>query len=137
MKLVRTFGRTKKTAAALIETLERRGASNTSRVAPIVTRIVADVRERGGAALREYATKFDRLSPNTPLLVSQAEMQTAWEATSPNLQAAMRKYPNAFVQSMIAAQGGNMPGNGGPKPHIDIKVGPQIVINNPIELPGK
>jgi len=54
-----------------------------------------------------------------------------------NLQAAMRKDPNAFVQSMIAAQGGNMPGNGGPKPHIDIKVGPQIVINNPIELPGK
>lgn len=49
------------------------------------------------------------------------------------LQEAMRKNPDAFVQSMLAS----MPNNGGPKPDIRIKVGPQPVINNPIELPGK
>ncbi len=52
------------------------------------------------------------------------------------LQEAMRKDPDAFVQSMMAAQAGNMPGNG-PKPHINIKLGPQAVINNPIELPER
>jgi histidinol dehydrogenase len=90
MKLVRTFGRTRKAAAALIDTLECRGASNTSKVAPIVTRIVTDIRKCGDAALREYAAKLDGLSPSTPLLVSKAVMQAAWEATSPELQAAMR-----------------------------------------------
>ena len=80
------------------------------------------------------------------------------------LQAAFRKDPNAFVQSMMAAQaggpggGGGMPGGGGPGggmpggggmaggkgsgpggsgPKINIKAGPAPVINNPIELPEK
>jgi histidinol dehydrogenase len=90
MKMLRTFGRTKRAAAALIEMLERRGASNTSKVAPIVTAIVAELRERGDPALRQYAGKFDGLPPAAPLLVSPAEMQAAWGATSTTLQAAMR-----------------------------------------------
>ncbi len=90
MKLVRTFGRTKKAAAALIETIERRGASNTSKVEPVVRRILADVRLRGDAALRNYAAKFDSLLPGVPLLVSREEMEAAWKTTSPELQAAMR-----------------------------------------------
>lgn len=53
------------------------------------------------------------------------------------LQEAMRKDPDAFVQSMMAAQGGNLQGNSGPQPHIKIKVGPAPTINNPIELPEK
>lgn len=52
------------------------------------------------------------------------------------LQEAMRKDPDAFTQAMIASSGMNGPGNG-PRPQIKIKVGPQPVINNPIELPGK
>lgn len=52
------------------------------------------------------------------------------------LQEAMRKDPDALVQSMLAAQAANMPG-GGPKMNMKIKVGPQPVINNPIELPEK
>jgi GLPGLI family protein len=62
------------------------------------------------------------------------------------LQEAFRKDPNAFVQSMMAAQpggmagGGGMPGAKGSGPggsgmKIDIKAGPGPVINNPIELP--
>ena len=53
-----------------------------------------------------------------------------------NLRAAMRKDPNAFVQSLVDAQASNTPG-GRPAPKIDIKMGPEQVINNPIELPEK
>jgi histidinol dehydrogenase len=90
MKLVRTFGRTKKAAAALIEVIERRGASNTSKVEPVVRRILADVRKRGDAALRNYAAKFDGLTPDASLLVPREEMEAAWKSTAPQLQSAMR-----------------------------------------------
>jgi GLPGLI family protein len=52
------------------------------------------------------------------------------------LQEAMRKDPDAFVQSMMAARNANRPAGADPM-RINIKVGPQPVINNPIELPGK
>lgn len=90
MKLVRTFGRSRVTAQALIEALERRGALNTAKVEKTVTVIVADVRKRGDAALRKYATRFDGLARDAELRVSREEMKAAWEATMPGLQAAMR-----------------------------------------------
>jgi hypothetical protein len=49
----------------------------------------------------------------------------------------MRKDPDAFVQAMMASSGMNGPGGGPGQDHIKIKVGPQPVINNPIELPEK
>jgi GLPGLI family protein len=52
------------------------------------------------------------------------------------LQAALRKDPDAFVQSMMAAHNANRPAGSDPI-RINIKVGPQPVINNPIELPEK
>ncbi|BAU52332.1 Protein of unknown function [Mucilaginibacter gotjawali] len=52
------------------------------------------------------------------------------------LQDAMRKDPDAFVQAMMASSGMNGPGNG-PRPQIKIKIGPQPVINNPVELSEK
>ncbi|MFI5160611.1 MAG: GLPGLI family protein [Sphingobacteriales bacterium] len=52
------------------------------------------------------------------------------------LQEAMRKDPDAFVQSMMAAHNANRPA-GSDQMKINIKIGPQPVINNPIELPGK
>jgi GLPGLI family protein len=51
------------------------------------------------------------------------------------LKEAMRKDPNAFVQSMMGGSGA-MQGNG-PKPNIKIQVAPAPVINNPIELSAK
>jgi histidinol dehydrogenase len=90
MKLVKTFGRGKVAALALMEALERRGSLNTAKVEKIVTTIVTDVRERGDAALRRYAAKFDGLPAGVALLVSREEMKAAWEATAPQLQAAMR-----------------------------------------------
>jgi histidinol dehydrogenase len=89
MKLVRTFGRAAKSAAALIETLERRGAVSTARVEPVVRRILGEVRKNGDQSLLKYASKFDGLKKREPLLVSREEMKAAWEATTPMLQAAM------------------------------------------------
>src|SRR5450631_268697 len=90
MKLVKTFGRSKAAAEAMIEALEGRGALNTSRVAEIVTDIVADVRKRGDAGLREHAERFDGLESGAALLVTPDEMKAAWESTAPELQAAMQ-----------------------------------------------
>lgn len=89
MRLVKTFGRGAQTAAALIEALERRGAVSTARVDPVVRKILADVRKGGDVALRKYAAKFDRLAKEQALSVSREEMRAAWEATAPELQAAM------------------------------------------------
>jgi len=89
MKLVKTFGRGKAAAEALIETLERRGAVSTARVEPVVRRILAEVRKNGDRALLKYAAEFDGVAQGQSLLVSRDEMKAAWEGTAPNLQAAM------------------------------------------------
>ena len=51
------------------------------------------------------------------------------------LEAAFRKDPNAFAQSMMAAHNGETPGDNGHKMKMDLKSGPAPVNNNPIELP--
>lgn len=89
MRLVKTFGRGAKTAEALIEALEQRGAVSTARVEPVVRKILAGVRKGGDAALRKYAAQFDGLAKGQALAVSRDEMRAAWEATAPELQAAM------------------------------------------------
>ncbi|WP_114936893.1 GLPGLI family protein [Mucilaginibacter endophyticus] len=70
--------------------------------------------------------------PNIIQVPTKAIKTTEKEFT--NLQEAMRKDPNAFAQSMAAAQAASQ---GRPAPKIDIRIGPQPVINNPIELPEK
>ena len=90
MKILKTFGEGAKAAEAAIQQLEQRGAANTAKVDGVVREILAAVRERGDAALREYAARFDGMAAEQPLLVSREEMQSAWEATSEELKAAMR-----------------------------------------------
>jgi histidinol dehydrogenase len=90
MKLVRTFGRSKAAAVALIDALEQRGAVTTARVEPVVRKILADVRGKGDAALVKYAATLDGLAKGDALLVSREEMKAAWAATTPELQAAMQ-----------------------------------------------
>ncbi|QEM06705.1 GLPGLI family protein [Mucilaginibacter rubeus] len=70
--------------------------------------------------------------PNIIQLPTNAIKTTEKEFSK--LQEAMRKDPNAFAQSMAAAQAASQ---GRPAPKIDIRIGPQPVINNPIELPEK
>src|SRR6185312_14702730 len=73
----------------------------------------------------------DNKDPNIIQLPENAIKTTDKEFVK--LQEAMRKDPDAFVQSMMAAHNANMPANG-PRPQIKIKMGPPPVINNPIEL---
>jgi histidinol dehydrogenase len=103
MKLVRTFGRGKAAAQALIEALERRGSLNTLKVEKTVTAIVTDMRRRGEAALRKYAERFDGLAKDADLRVSRQEMKAAWEATAPELQAAMQ-IARANIRAFAEAQ---------------------------------
>jgi histidinol dehydrogenase len=104
MKLVRTFGRGKAAAAALIETLEQRGAVSTARVEPVVRQVLAEVRRSGDRALLKYAAELDGLTTGQALLVSREEMKAAWENTAPKLQAAMivaRENILAFAEAQL------------------------------------
>ncbi|WP_260736724.1 histidinol dehydrogenase [Tunturiibacter lichenicola] len=89
MKLVRTFGRGRAAADALIESLERRGSVTTSRVEPVARKILSAVRKSGDRALLKYAAELDGLTNGERLLVSREEMKSAWDSTAPKLQAAM------------------------------------------------
>jgi histidinol dehydrogenase len=73
------------------------------RVEPVAREILADVRQRGDAALREYANKFDSLRTDEALLVSHAEMKAAWDATEPTLQKAM-SVAQANIRAFAEAQ---------------------------------
>ena len=115
MKLIRTFGRTAQAAEAAIESLEQRGSVSTGSVEPIVRAILATVRKRGDKALTGYATKFDGLQKNQSVLVGPEEMQAAWQATDPKLQAAMmvaRGNILAFAEAQKAKEWMFSPANG-------------------------
>ena len=105
MRLIETFGATRDEAEALIRQIERRGDTNTAKVAADVFAILGAVRERGDAALLEYAVRLDdfKKAPaseqiqidatareTSPLLVSREEMRAAWEGINDELKAALR-----------------------------------------------
>ena len=107
MKLIKTYGKTTKAAAALIESIERRGATNTAKVESTVATILADIRHGGDSAVEEYAGRFDGLKQQDgtllPLLVTRAEMEAAWEETAPELRAAM-EIAQANIRAFAEAQ---------------------------------
>ena len=103
MKIIKTYGRTAQAAAAAIDSLEQRGSVSTASVEPTVRTILSAVRKRGDKALTEYATKFDGLQKGQPLLVSQEEMQQAWDSITPALQLAMST-AQANIQGFAEAQ---------------------------------
>jgi histidinol dehydrogenase len=90
MKILKTFGSDAPAADAVIRQLEHRGAANTAKVDGVVRDILSAVQLRGDEAIREISSKLDGLRQDQSLLVSQAEMQDAWDATSEKLKAAMR-----------------------------------------------
>ena len=93
MKLVKTYGKTSKSAAALIESVERRGAVNTAKVEAVVATILADIRHGGDAAVEEYAGRFDGLKQDDgsllPLRVTREEMEAAWAVTAEEVREAL------------------------------------------------
>ncbi len=102
MKLIKTYGRTAKSAASLIAQIEARGSVSTAKVETVVSTILAAVRQRGDEALIEYATRFDALE-GKPLRVTPAEMLEAWNSISSDLQAAMRQ-AQANIRAFAEAQ---------------------------------
>ncbi len=107
MKLVKTYGRDAKSAQALIEQIEQRGAANTAKVDTVVHTILADIRHGGDATLREYAGRFDALGNEQSFAVTAAEMQTAWDETAPELREAMelaQRNIRAFAERQLPGQ---------------------------------
>jgi histidinol dehydrogenase len=70
---------------------EQRGVNDLAGIEPVVRRIVNNVRREGDKALRRYATRFDKLSKNEPLLVPEADLHEAWQKTSSELRAAIKQ----------------------------------------------
>ena len=78
-----------KAAEAYVCDLEGR-SSRVDEVAPVVRGIVEDVRWNGDLALRKYALKFDGLSPERSVCVSDRELGNAWKELSGELRNALR-----------------------------------------------
>jgi GLPGLI family protein len=79
---------------------------------------------------------MDDLDQDPRLIVLPTDAIKTTEPEFAKLKEAMHKDPNAFLQSAMAGSGANMSPNG-PQMRMDIKLGPQAVVNNPIELPEK
>lgn len=76
-----------------ISALVNRGENDLARVEPVVTKILRDVRKKGDASLRAYATRFDGLEDKQEIAVSAVEMQLALNelrANEPDFIAALR-----------------------------------------------
>jgi len=71
-----------------IDWLASRDAARSPVVERRVRRIMADVRRRGDAALREWSHRLDGLTG--PLEVSVRELRRGWDATPPPLRASLR-----------------------------------------------
>ncbi len=89
MKLIRTKGPGAKQAAALLQSLEQRGAASFDGVEPVVRRILRHVRTRGDRALLRYANEFDGLADASRLRITLEEMSTAWDATPQKMRDAL------------------------------------------------
>jgi histidinol dehydrogenase len=64
--------------------------SQYAQVEPAVRRIIADVRKRGDRAVRKYAERWDGLSQQEPLRVSEEEINAAWKSISTELRSSLR-----------------------------------------------
>ena len=63
MKLIRTYGKTANQAEILLQQIEGRSGTATSRLEPVVKRMIAAVRRKGDIALRQYGQRLDGLAP--------------------------------------------------------------------------
>jgi histidinol dehydrogenase len=76
-------------ARARVRKIAARG-SRYEDVELVVRRIVADVRRNGDSAVRKYAGRWDGLRPQESLLVSEEEIQAAWQAADSELKTSLR-----------------------------------------------
>jgi histidinol dehydrogenase len=72
-----------------MQALEQRGATDLAELEPTVRRIVNNVRRNRDRALRSYAARWDGLETTEPVLVSDADLQEAWQRTPAGLREAI------------------------------------------------
>lgn len=89
------------------------------------------IKDRTGRTLPPLGDDDDDIDPDIIQVPTRGIKTTDNEFEK--LQNAIRRDPNAMVQSMMA----NTPDNGGPKPSVSVKMLPLSPNNNPIELPEK
>jgi len=77
-------------AEAMVKRLAIRGERST-RLEPLVQRIVNDVRRGGDRSLRRYAERWDGLGAKQALRVPEEEMVAAWETLAPELRKSLRQ----------------------------------------------
>jgi histidinol dehydrogenase len=76
--------------AAAQQRLMQRSATDIQRVLPQVQAIMADVRQRGDAAVREFSARFDRVVCED-FRVSAAEIETAFQQVEPALLESLQR----------------------------------------------
>ena len=79
-----------KAAAARVRKLATRRAQY-AKVAPVVNRIIRDVRRHGDKALRLYAERWDGLAAGASFQVSEEAIQSAWKSCDDDLKRSLRK----------------------------------------------
>lgn len=77
-------------AREAIATLTDQRAAPWERVLPQARRIVDSVRRGGEPALLRLRSKFDNISPQTPLRIPDVELQLAWESTPEPVRQALK-----------------------------------------------
>jgi histidinol dehydrogenase len=90
MKVLRTTGRDAKRAQALMAQLENRRTTVDEHAVPVARRIINSVRKGGDTALRRYAARFDGITQQTPLRISEDETRQAWRDTTPAFRTAIQ-----------------------------------------------
>ncbi len=90
MKVMHTAGRSAKRTHALIAQLENRRSEADARATPVARKIIEAVRKGGDVALRRYAARFDGISQQTPLQISEDEMKQAWREAPPAFRSAVQ-----------------------------------------------
>jgi histidinol dehydrogenase len=129
MKVLHTTGRNSKRAQTLIAELESRRNTVDERAVPVARRILDGVRKGGDRALRSYATRFDHISKQTPLRISEDEIKQAWRDALPAFRAAIQtaaRNIRQFAQKQ-------MPKDWSFEPVAGLKVGQQV---RPLESVG-
>ena len=90
MKVLHTTGRDAKRARKRIALLENRRNTVDEPATLVARRIIRAVRNGGDIALCRYAARFDSISQQTPLRISEDEMKQAWREASPAFRSAVQ-----------------------------------------------